>query len=182
MCRVGRVRGQDDFGIRRHVDFASPASHVGDRDTTCLGIVFGRDGHVQPGGDRAIAPDDFDAILEERRLVTIGFDSTGLVARRPHGAAVGIAKEDVRTPAIACRVLVPAGHREMTPAAVSRPRRGHHHGVPAVGEQLRVDDGLMRRLEAARRRRDEFMDMGGRLYLVASRMGGFHIARRAFLQ
>jgi len=43
-------------------------------------------------------------ILEERRLVTIGFDSTGLVPRRPHGPAVDIAQEDVCAPAIARRV------------------------------------------------------------------------------
>ncbi len=80
---------------------------------------------------------DVDAVFEERRLVPVGLDAAGLVARRPHRAAVDVAKEDVRAPAVARRVLAPAGDREVAPAAVARSRRRHHHRVPAVGQQVR---------------------------------------------
>ena len=118
---VGRGGRQHDLRIRRHIDFASPASVIEDRDAADLGVVLRRDRDFERRRDRAVAPDDFDAILEERRLVTIRFDAARLVPRRPHLAAVGIAKEDVRAPAIARRVLAPARDGEIAPAAVARP-------------------------------------------------------------
>ena len=74
MCGVGGVRRQHDLGIRGQLDLARPAAAIGNRHATDLGIVLGRDRHLQCGGERAVAPDDLDPILEERGFIAIRFD------------------------------------------------------------------------------------------------------------
>ena len=76
---------------------------------------------------------------------------------------------------------MPACDREIAPMAVSRTRRGHHHRVAAVGEKLRLDSGLMRRLETSQGRRNEFANIGCGLHFFFSGADGVYVARRAFL-
>ncbi len=182
MGRIGCVGGQDDLRVRRHVDLAGPASLVPDRHPARLGIVFGRHHHFQSGRHRPVAPDHVDPVFEERGLVFVGFDAAGLVAGRPHGATLDVAEEHVGAPAVARRVLAPARDGEVTPTAVARPHRRHHHRIPAVGEQLCLGDGLMRGRETAGRRRHELVHARRGLPSLAPGTRGIHLARRAFVQ
>ncbi len=157
MGRVARRRRQDDLRVRRQFDVTGLVSVVDDRDSTCLGVVVRRDQYCEPGRNRAITPEDINAVFKKCRFIALGFHATRLVSRRPYGAAIRIAKKDVRAPLIARRVLAPAGHGEFTPAAVSGTRHSHHDGVLTVGEKLRMDGGQVRRSKARRGRRKRFV-------------------------
>ena len=62
---VGGLRPQRQFGIGSDFDVPLPASGVGDRDATHLGIVLGGDQHVHRRRKRAVAPRELRAVLVE---------------------------------------------------------------------------------------------------------------------
>ena len=175
--RVGCGRRQHDLGVRGQLDLPGTASEVRNRHAANLGIVLGRDRHFECCRDRPVAPDDFGSILGERHLVAVRLDAARLVSRRPHFAAAHVAQEDVRAPGIAGHVLPPARDREVPPATVSRARSGDHHGVPAVREQVRAGNRVVRGMEPAQHRRNELADVGGRR--SPPRLGGGQPRRRA---
>ncbi len=86
------------------------------------------------GGKRTIAPEDFRAIFVESRFIGIGFDSGGLITRRPDLAALHIAKENVAAPAIASGIFTPARDGNIAPAAVARSGCRDHNRVTAIGK------------------------------------------------
>ena len=98
---------------------------------------------------RAVAAHELRAILGEHDVVAVGPRAAWLVGRRPHLAAVDVAQEDVAAPIVARRVLAPARDGMFAPAAVARARGGQHHGVAAVGQQVRGRAGGVRIVQAA---------------------------------
>ena len=108
-----------------------------DRDAANLGVVLGRDEHLQRRRERAVAARELGAILVEGDVVAVRLDAARLKARRPHVAAVDIAQEDVGAPVVAGRILAPARDRQIAPAAVSRAGGRQHHRVAAVRQQMR---------------------------------------------
>ena len=182
MRRVRSLLGQDDLGVRRHVDLARPAAAVGERDAPDLGVVLGRHDHLERGGDGAVVPDDLGAILGEDDLVAVRLAAAGLVAGRPALAALHVTEEDVRPPDVARDVFPPPREGEIAPAAVPRARAGQHHRVAAVGQQVRPRHGAVRRRESPDHGRHELTLAGGRRHLVGARTGHRDVARRALLQ
>ena len=67
MGDVGGLRRQRQFGIGGDLDLARAGAGVGDRDAADLGIVLGRDEHVQRRRQRAVAARELGAILGEAR-------------------------------------------------------------------------------------------------------------------
>ena len=153
-----------------------------DGNAADFGIIFGGDDDLERSGQRAVAPDNLGMVLVEHGLIGIRFDAGGLVASRPNTPGLLIAKKDVGAPAIARGIFAPASDRNIAPAAVARTRRGEHHGVAAVGKQLRSRSGIVRSLEPADYRRNKFPHLRGRGNLFRARPCHQHVARRALLQ
>src|SRR4029450_11252580 len=149
---VARPR-QPDLGVRRYFDLPRLAAEIRDRDAADLGIVLGRDEHLESREEIAVATLDLGAILQERRLVAVGLDAGGLQARRPDGAAPRVAQEDERAPVVARRILTPASDRERAAVTVTGAGRRQHHAIAAVGEQVGARQRVGRGREAARGRR-----------------------------
>ncbi len=68
------------------------------------------------------------------------------------------------------------------PAAVSRAGGGEHHGIAAVGEQVRAGHRVVRRMEAAQHGRNELAHVGGGVHLLGPRASDGDVARCALLQ
>ncbi len=93
MRDVVGLRRQHQLGIGGDVDLARPAAGIGDRDAADLGIVLGRDEHLQRGRERSVAAREFGAILVEDDVIGVGLDAARLEARRPHVAAADVARK-----------------------------------------------------------------------------------------
>ena len=164
-------RRQHDLGVGRQFDFADAGSLVGHRDPADLGIVLARHQDLGRGEDGSVAAGDFRAILEKGHLVAVGFAPDRLISGRPNLTVRHVAQEDVAAPRIAGRILAPAGHGDIPPAAVAGAGGGQHHGIVAVRQQMGARRDVMRRGEAARRRRPTVRAPPARLYLVRTRCG-----------
>ena len=80
MRRVRRLSRQRQFREGSHLNIAGPHSHVGDGDTTHLGIVFGGHDHLKSCGKRAVAPENFGAVFVKNGLIGVRFNAARLVA------------------------------------------------------------------------------------------------------
>jgi hypothetical protein len=150
--RVRRVRGgarQDHLGVARDLDFAHAATAIGNAYAARFGVVFGRDQYLGGGEHRTVGTDDFCAIFVKRRLVGVGLAAERLVSGRPRLAAGDIAQQHEEARRIADRILAPAGHGDVAPAAVAGAGGGNHHAVVVIGQQVRPRRRMVRRIEAA---------------------------------
>ena len=129
-------RRQHELGIGGDVDLARAVAGIGDRDAADLGIVLGRDEHLQRRRERSVAPGELGAILVEGDIVGVGLGAARLEAGRPDVAAADVAQEDVGAPVVAGGVLAPARHGQAAPAAVTGAGGRQHHRVAAVGQQM----------------------------------------------
>ena len=68
-------------------------------------------------------------------IVLIGRLAEGLLPGGPRLAGRPIADVAKLAPAIAGRILAPAGHVETPPCATTGAGGGDHHSIPAVGKQ-----------------------------------------------
>ena len=182
MGRVVAGRRQHDLRVRRHLDLARFAAEVRERHAPDLGVVLGRDEHLEPGQQIAVAALDLGAVLEERHLVAVGLAPRGLEAGGPHLAAPCVAQEDERAPGIPRRVFAPPCYGEWPAVAVAGTGRRQHHDVAPVGEQVRARYRIGRRREPARRRRHHRARLlVCRRFLRPGTHHG-HVARCALLQ
>ncbi len=179
---VGRLRREDDLGVRGQLDLTTARAEIRQRYAADLRVVLRRHDDGQAGRDRAVATGELGVILRVGDLVAVGFRAAGLVTRRPHGAAVDVAQEEIATPRVARHVLAPAGHGHVAPAAVAGSRGGHHDRVAPVRQQVRPRDRVVRRGETTEDRRHEIAHVGGALHLFGARPRHEHIARHPLLE
>ncbi len=179
---IGGRRGEDDFRVRGELDVARASAEVRERDSPHFRIILRGDDDFERGRDRAIPPDDLDALFGVLDLIGARLDTARLVTGRPDLAAVYIAYEDVRAEVIARHVLAPAGDGKLAPSTVAGSGRRHHHGVSAVGEKVRPRSRVVRRFEAANTRRNDVAHGHGRLDLFGPRTRDGDVAGRALLE
>jgi hypothetical protein len=117
--------------------------------TSHVRVVFGRDEHLQYGGDRAVAARELRAVLGERYFVGVGFDAARLVRGRPDGAADDVAQENVAARIVARRILAPARDGLAEPPAVSGARGSHHHRIPGVRKKMSLRRDILRGAQPA---------------------------------
>ena len=129
---VRGLRRQDQFGIRRHFDFTEAIAEVRDRHSAHFRVVFRGDEHLEICRECAVPTGKFGAILVERDLVGLRLSPDRLVGRRPDVSVGDVLQKDVRAPVVAGGVLSPAGHRQVPPGAVARPRGRQHDRVASV--------------------------------------------------
>ncbi len=125
---------------------------------------------------------DLGPVLGIDDLVVVRFASARLEAGGPDVTGLRVAQEDECAPAVARRVLAPAGNGKLAPAAEPGARRRDHDRVAAVREQMRAGRDVVRRLECPQRGEDEIADERGLPNLFTTRPGHAHRARRPFLE
>ena len=183
MREIGRLRCQREFRIRRDFDDARLCAGVGDADPARLRIVLGGDQHGHCRSQIAVAAHELGAVLVEGDAVGIRFEARRLKSRRPDAAVAAIAQEDVRAPVVAGRILAPARHGEVAPAAEPRTRRRQHHRIAAVREQVRCGYGRIGVGKMSAGRWFDFLDLPRQTPLLSDAREGFRdLTRHAFLQ
>ncbi|MEJ2320690.1 MAG: hypothetical protein P8Y21_15305, partial [Gemmatimonadales bacterium] len=126
---VGLVRAlgsQDDLCVGGEVDLTIPVPDVGHRQLAELGVVLGGHDDLEGDGQGAVSLHDLGPVLGIDDLVVVDLRSTRLEAGGPDVPGVGIAQEDEGAPAVARRVLPPAGDGEVVPAAEAGARCRDH--------------------------------------------------------
>ncbi|MCY1390258.1 hypothetical protein D9M71_50740 [compost metagenome] len=116
---VGGRRREHQFGIGGEFDIAGAASVVGQGDLAYLAIVLAGDQHFETGGQRVLALQELGVMFLEEHFAAGHFRAARLQRRRPHRPALGIAQEDEAAPVVTRRVLAPARHGDVAPAAVA---------------------------------------------------------------
>ena len=131
---------------------------IAQRQPPDLGVVLRRYDHFERRLDRAVLPDDADAILMERDFVARRLDADRLVPGGPHATVARVAQIHEAAVIVAGRVLAPARDADVAPLTVAGACRRHHHGVTAVGQQLRRWPGQVRRVQALFEREPPVVD------------------------
>ena len=181
--RVGQVvggRGEDDLGVARDLDLARTIAVVGHRQPAHLDVVLGRDRDVELGGDVVVAAVEGRLLREEGDQVVLRLLRRGLEGGRPDRAAAHVAQVEELAARIAGRILAVPRDRAAPTEAGAAAGVGHHRGVVAVGQELRVGEPRVRRAEAADR--EGRHGAGGPRLLDRSRLGDRGLARDALLQ
>ena len=140
---VGAAVVQAHLGVAGQVELAGPVPVVDERDQADFRVVVRRDADGQAGLDLAVAAAELGPVGGERELVFVGGPAERLVAGRPGRAIAEVADVTELPPAVAGRVLAPAGHVQVPPGADPSPGGGDQNAVAAVGQQ---GDGGTRRL------------------------------------
>ena len=104
----------------------------------------------------AVPPMKLRASLGEYRLVAVGPLRRRLRGVRPEHAGRRVADVAEAAPVVAGRVLLPAGDRDVLPAAVAAAGRRDEHVVAAVRQQLHFGHGRVRAADDPDRRRSRF--------------------------
>jgi hypothetical protein len=182
MRRVGRGRGQDELGVGGDVDLARAPPAVDQRHLPHLAVVLAGDEDVERGGEPPVAADEAGAVLAELHLGMVGALSDRRQARGPDPPALHVAEIGEGAPVVAGRILAPAGHGDVAPAAVAAARAGQHDGVASVRHQMRDRRARHGHDVPADRLDVAACIEGRRLDLLGGRMGGRHIPRHALLE
>src|SRR6185437_13945137 len=114
-------RRQHHLRIGRDLDLARTASIVGQADAADLAIVLARNQDVRGSRQTAVAVDELGMVLSEEDFVVIGTASGGLCTCRPDFPASAVLEKKERSPVVASRVLPPARHGDVLPAAIAGP-------------------------------------------------------------
>ena len=136
MRAVTSVRGERDFAIRSHFDFARALREVAQRHATNLGVVFRRDDDLGQGFDFAIATAERGAVGTETRVITAVAARDGLVRVRPENAVIDIAQINKLSPVVARGVAAPTRNIQFFPARITAARHGQGNRVLAVAQQV----------------------------------------------
>ena len=135
-CALIRAAGiQAHLGVAGQVELAGPAAVIDERDQAHFRVVVRRHADGPTGLNVAVPAAELGPVGVEGDLVFIALPGTAADAHRPGRALGRLPDVDELAPAVAGRVLPPAGHIQIPPGAGSAPGRGDHHAVPAVGQQ-----------------------------------------------
>ncbi len=145
---IGGGRSEHDFRVGREFDHAWPGAGIGHRHPPHFRIVLGGYHHLKRRRQGAVATHELGAIFGERHFVAVRHHAGGLPRGRPDLAALGVAQIQIATPIVARRVFPPARDGQIVAAAVAGACGREHHGVAAVGQQMRDGRGIVRRQQA----------------------------------
>ena len=182
MRLVGGLRRQHDLGIGGDIDLTGPVLEIGDRQPAKLGVVLRGDHDLEGGRQRPVPLHDLGPVLGVDHVVGVRLGPAGLEAGRPDVTAVRVPQVDERAPAVTGRVLPPARHGQVAPPAEAGAGGGDHDGVAAVGQEMGARRDVVRRFEAAQRRRDEAANERGLPHLLGPGPRHRHRARRPLLE
>jgi hypothetical protein len=142
---VGAAVVQAHLGVAGQVELAGPIPVVDERDQANFRVVVRRDADGQAGLDRAVAAAEIGPVGVEREIVFVSGAAERLVADRPGRAIAEVADITELPPAVAGRVLAPAGHVQVPPGADPSPGGGDQNAVAAVGQQRDLGVRCVRR-------------------------------------
>ena len=120
MGLVGAAVVEGHLGVAGQVERAGPVAVVDQRDPADFRVGVGRDRDLVAGLDVAVAAAEVGPVGEDR-LVFVGVSAERLVAGGPGAAVVEVADVAELAPAVAGRVLAPAGHVQLLAGAVPAP-------------------------------------------------------------
>ena len=119
MGLIGAAVIQADLRKARQLDFAGPAAVIDERHRAHLGIGVGRHTNGPAGLDVAVPATELGPVGLELVLVFPAGRTQRLKTDRPDAAVGQVADVTELAPAIAGRILAPAGHITAPPCAIT---------------------------------------------------------------
>ena len=172
MGSVRRRRREHDFGVTGQLDDAPRAGKIGDGHPAQLDVVLGRDADVGVNFQTRRVLAKLGASLSENGLAAFGDAPARLMGGGPEFAGGHIAQVEKSAPAIARRILAPAGDGKIAPAAVAAARAADHDMIAAIGQE--VDFGGAR-VGIGDEAHESFADLGELPRLAQFKLFGEHL-------
>src|SRR6059058_2725150 len=111
---------------------------IGQGNTTQLDVVFGRNAQLRMNLEITLALAEFRAGLGENSFVIFCRAQRWLISGRPEVSRCHVAQIKKRAPAIAGRILAPAGDGETFPATVTAAGIADGDVVAAIGKKMNL--------------------------------------------
>src|SRR5438477_11050722 len=111
---------------------------IGQGNTTQLDVVFGRNAQLRMNLEITTALAEFRAGLGENSFVIFCRAQRWLISGGPEFSCCQVAEIKKRAPAIAGRILTPAGDGEIFPATVSATGIADRDVIAAVGKEMNL--------------------------------------------
>src|SRR5947209_17504493 len=109
---------------------------VGERNAAHLDVIFGRYADFGMNFEAGVALAKLGARLGEDGFVVFGGAQSRLISRGPKFSGGGVAQINKGSPAIASRILAPAGDGEVMPTAITAARGADDNVIAAMEEKM----------------------------------------------